>query len=76
MCCCCILSGFPQGLQEPSAGGGEYVSAFILAMQWKEKWEQQRHLEATSEDKDELGLRRVNLHNPPSLAELVLYWTC
>ncbi|XP_061197776.1 catenin alpha-2-like [Saccostrea echinata] len=59
-----------KGLLAPESGGNDEVCAIILATQWQRRLQHYRKMEAKEAIMDELGLRRIEEHCPPKLAQI------
>jgi len=51
-------------------GTEDEVSAIVLATHWRRKFLVHLHREAGEADKDDLGLRRIEEHKPPTLTQI------
>ena len=59
-----------QGLKPPSSKETDEESAFLLAMNWKQKFDRHREQEIQDSEQDELGLRVIEEVRPPTLSNI------
>jgi hypothetical protein len=63
---------FQQGCLQQTKGGNMMEEQVVdLLNRWQRKLASYRSQQAATQQVDELGLRRMEVHNPPSLSRLV-----